>query len=107
MYTLVSTWTAEHTVTFQALSTETKHNTQDLEGYSRDSGFDKKYSAGLRKTLTGYWIWLTGQNLGTEARLQKNDIRDSDKRSLGCGILVKKRAGMRDHDPPVLPDPII
>ena len=30
---------------------------------------------------------------------KENDIWDSDERSLGCGILVKKGSGIRHQDP--------
>ena len=64
-----------------------------------------KTQCGIRETLTGYGIWLLprkqdlpkfghGFGIGKE-----NDIRDSNDRSAGCGILVwEKEAGIRDPD---------
>ena len=72
---------------------------QCLEGYSRAWDFTKilggirdlhaTREVGLAKTWHGY-------GLG-----KRKVFEIAHEKSSGCGILVKKRAGMRDQDPPL------
>ena len=71
-----------------------------LEGYSRDL---TKIRCGIRDlTATceaGFpKVWAEGCGIGKEKY-----IRDSDDRSSGCGILVKKERETRDQRPPSRP----
>ena len=64
-----------------------------------------KIQRGIRKTFTGYGIWLRTFKAGF-AKIwsrngigKENDIRDSDDRSSGCGIPVRKERDCRIRAP--------
>ena len=65
-----------------------------------------KIQRGIRETFTGYEIWLRTFKAGF-AKIwsrngigKENDIRDSDDRSSGCGIPVRKERDCRIRAPP-------
>ena len=66
-----------------------------------------KTQRGIRETLTGYGIWLRTFKAGftkiwsRNGIGKENDIQDSDDRSSGCGIPVRKRrdCGIRPPHP--------
>ena len=82
------------------------------------SGIWPKYSTGFLKTqkfLTGYGIWLLpgkrdspkfwhGMRLLERKRYSAGSIRDTDDRSSGCGIVVKK-SGNAGSGPTPTPPP--
>ena len=64
-----------------------------------------KIQRGIRETFTGYGIWLRTFKAGF-AKIwsrngigKENDIRDSDDRSSGCGIPVRKERDCRIRAP--------
>ena len=106
MYTLVSRWTAEHNVTFQAFHTNQRLHTGS-RGVFQGSAIWPKLQCGSRGNVDGIGDLTDLPKFGNGSKIGKEyDIRNSRMKAVQLQNSREKGAGMRARPGPNFPDPI-